>query len=96
MVRFIGDADQRIAEDRLRVYRFFRFSASHGGEQFDADGLAAVTRAAGTLGDLSAERVGAEMRRMLALPQGRAHAAGDGGGGHPGVAAELLERLRTL
>jgi poly(A) polymerase len=69
IVRFIGDADRRIAEDRLRVYRFFRFSASHGQEQFDADGLAAVTRAAGALSNLSAERVGAEIRRMVALPQ---------------------------
>jgi poly(A) polymerase len=69
VVRFIGDADQRIAEDRLRVYRFFRFSASHGQERFDAGGLAAVTRAAGTLQALSAERVGHEMRRMLGLPK---------------------------
>lgn len=68
-VRFIGDAAQRIAEDRLRVYRFFRFSASHAGEQFDAAGLAACTAAAGTLELLAAERVGAEMRRMLALPR---------------------------
>lgn len=66
-VRFIGDADQRIAEDRLRVYRFFRFSASHGQERFDPDGFEAVRRAARTLESLSAERVGAEMRRMLAL-----------------------------
>lgn len=69
VVRFIGDADMRIAEDRLRVYRFFRFSASHGQEIFDDDGLAAVTRAAGTLGELSAERVGHEIRRMLGLPR---------------------------
>jgi len=68
-VRFIGDPDRRIAEDRLRVYRFFRFSASHGGERFDPAGLEAVRRAAGTLGALSAERVGAEMRRMLGLPR---------------------------
>lgn len=67
IVRFIGEADQRIAEDRLRVYRFFRFTASHGHEAFDDVGLAAVTRAADTLGELSAERVGAEMRRMLEL-----------------------------
>lgn len=66
-VRFIGDADRRIAEDRLRVFRFFRFSASHGGEKFDPAGLAAVKRAAGTLGMLSAERVGGEMRRILGL-----------------------------
>ena len=69
IVRFIGDADQRIAEDRLRVYRFFRFTASHGHERFDPVGLAAVKRAAGALGELSAERVGAEMRRMLQLPR---------------------------
>lgn len=68
-VRFIGKAAERIAEDRLRVYRFFRFSASHAGEQFDPDGLAACAAAAGTLGRLAAERVGAEMRRMLALPR---------------------------
>jgi len=68
-IRFIGDADQRIAEDRLRVFRFFRFSASHGGERFDPAGLAAVKRAAGTLEALSAERVGGEMRRMLGLPR---------------------------
>lgn len=68
-VRFIGKPAERIAEDRLRVYRFFRFSASHAGEQFDADGLAACAAAAGTLGRLAAERVGSEMRRMLALPR---------------------------
>lgn len=68
-VRFIGDAERRIEEDRLRVYRFFRFSASHGEQRFDADGLAACRRAAGTLDRLSAERVGAEMGRMLALPR---------------------------
>jgi poly(A) polymerase len=68
-VRFIGDPDQRIAEDRLRVYRFFRFSASHGHEALDPAGLDAVTRAAASLEDLSAERVGSEMRRMLDLPR---------------------------
>lgn len=68
-VRFIGVPAQRIAEDRLRVYRFFRFSASHGGEQFDPDGLAACVAAAGTLSALAAERIGAEMRRMLGLPR---------------------------
>jgi poly(A) polymerase len=68
-VRFIGDASERIAEDRLRVYRFFRFSASHGGERLDPAGLDACRAAASKLGRLSAERVGAEMRRMLGLPR---------------------------
>jgi poly(A) polymerase len=68
-VRFIGRPAERIAEDRLRVYRFFRFSASHGNERLDPEGYAACKAAAGTLGRLAAERVGAEMRRMLALPR---------------------------
>jgi poly(A) polymerase len=68
-VRFIGAPEMRIAEDRLRVYRFFRFSASHGGEKFDPAGLAACEAMAGKLGSLSAERVGSEFRRMLALPR---------------------------
>jgi len=66
-VRFIGDPDQRIREDRLRVLRFFRFSASHGNEVHDPAGLAACKRAAGSLDMLSGERVGAEMLKIMAL-----------------------------
>lgn len=68
-VRFIGDAARRIAEDGLRVYRFFRFSASHGGEKFDPEGLAACRDAVEELDHISRERVGAETLRMLALPR---------------------------
>lgn len=68
-VRFIGDADARITEDRLRVYRYFRFVASHGEQRFDDGALAACVRAAGTLDALSAERVGGEMMRLLAQPR---------------------------
>lgn len=68
-VRFIGDAAKRIEEDGLRVYRFFRFSASHGAQQFDPDGLLACTEAVPHLGHLSRERVGQEICRMLGLPQ---------------------------
>ncbi|WP_375599961.1 CCA tRNA nucleotidyltransferase [Devosia sp. Naph2] len=68
-VRFIGDAARRIAEDGLRVYRFFRFSASHGGEKFDPEGLAACRDAVEELDHISRERVGAELLRMLALPR---------------------------
>ena len=38
-VRFIGDPDQRIAEDRLRVLRFFRFHAWYGRPPLDGAGL---------------------------------------------------------
>ena len=68
-VRFIGDPRQRIAEDGLRVYRFFRFSASHGQEKLDAEGLSACQMAADKLGHLSAERVGTEMLRIFGLPK---------------------------
>ncbi len=66
-VRFIGDAARRIQEDGLRVYRFFRISASHGAEHFDPDGLAACRDAAPNLDHLSRERIGSEMLRMLGL-----------------------------
>ncbi|MCR6672393.1 CCA tRNA nucleotidyltransferase [Devosia ginsengisoli] len=69
VIRFIGDPAQRIAEDGLRVYRFFRLSASHGGERLDPDGLTACAAAVGQLAHLSRERVGSEMLRMLALPK---------------------------
>ncbi len=95
VVRFIGDADRRIAEDRLRVYRFFRFSASHGHERFDPDGLAAVTRAAGTLDALSAERVGGEMRRMLGLPRVSATLVAMGTTGILAFSPDLLDQLGT-
>ena len=68
-VRFIGDPDKRIAEDRLRVFRFFRFCTSHGRQRFDDAGFSACAKAAAELGSLSAERVGAEMIRILALPK---------------------------
>ncbi len=69
-VRFIGDPAARIAEDGLRILRFFRFHAwiadPLGG--IDADGLAACAAAAERIDRLSRERVGAEMRRLLAAP----------------------------
>ncbi len=67
-VRFIGDADARIAEDRLRILRFFRLHARYGAGAPDAEGLAASIRARGTLKLLSAERVGHEMRKLAVAP----------------------------
>jgi poly(A) polymerase len=67
-VRFIGDADRRIEEDRLRVLRFFRFYAWFGHPPIDGEGFAACRRNAATLGALSAERVAKELLRLLAAP----------------------------
>ena len=68
-VRFIGDADQRIAEDRLRILRFFRFNAQYGAGALDAAGLSAAIRARDGLRHLSAERIGQEMRRLVLAPR---------------------------
>jgi tRNA nucleotidyltransferase/poly(A) polymerase len=68
-IRFIGDADRRIAEDRLRILRFFRLFAEHGRGDIDRDGLSAAVRARAGLRDLSAERVGQEMRRLVVAPR---------------------------
>ncbi len=67
-VRFIGDPDQRIAEDYLRSIRFFRFSAQYANAPLDADGLAAVTRGRAGLHSLAVERVRDEMLKLLAAP----------------------------
>ncbi len=67
-VRFIGDADTRIAEDRLRVLRFFRFHAWYGRPPLDGAGFEACRRNAGAVRELSAERVRKELLRLLAAP----------------------------
>lgn len=67
-VRFIGDASQRIAEDHLRILRFFRFFAYYGSGRPDADGLRACARAKEQLSSLSAERVWTETKKLLGAP----------------------------
>jgi poly(A) polymerase len=67
-LRFIGDADARIREDYLRILRFFRFFAWYGAGRPDADGLRACARLKDGLTRLSAERVWAELKKLLAAP----------------------------
>ena len=64
-VRFIGDANKRIAEDYLRILRFFRFHAAYGHGLPDAAGLAACIAARAGLGQLSRERVRMELLKLL-------------------------------
>jgi len=66
-VRFIGEPLQRIAEDHLRILRFFRFQARFGSGAPDAAGLAACTARANDLMALSRERVRGELLRLLAV-----------------------------
>ena len=67
-VRFVGEADARIREDYLRILRFFRFHAVYGDPDagIDADGLAACAANSDGIAGLSRERIGAEMRKLLA------------------------------
>lgn len=64
-VRFIGDAATRIAEDYLRILRFFRFHATYGHGDPDPEGLHACIAARAGLDRLSRERVRMELMKLL-------------------------------
>ena len=68
-IRFIGDPEKRIAEDFLRILRFFRFSAAYGAGPLDAAGFAACVALRAGLATLSRERIGAEMQKILIAPR---------------------------
>ena len=71
-LRAVGDPDQRLSEDRLRVLRAVRFAARFDLE-IESGTSAAIVRHASLLGSVSRERIGIELRKMLADP-GRARA----------------------
>jgi poly(A) polymerase len=67
-VRFIGDPEARIAEDHLRILRYFRFTARFGAvDRASADYAACVAHAASLMA-LSRERIADELMKILALP----------------------------
>lgn len=66
-LRFVGEPEARIREDYLRILRFFRFLACYGREA-EARALAACTALRAGLAGISRERIGHEMRRLLAAP----------------------------
>ncbi len=70
-VRFIGDPEQRIAEDYLRILRFFRFFAEYAPPESvpDTEALEAIVRGRGGLARLSGERIRQEMLKLLIAPQ---------------------------
>lgn len=67
-VKFIDDANDRIQEDYLRILRFFRFHAIYGNpdQGIDAEALAACSANIDGIASLSKERIGQEMRKLLA------------------------------
>ncbi len=71
-VRFVGDPARRLAEDRLRVLRFFRFDARYGTPgRSDLNAVAAITASAHALRQLSVERIWAELKKILSVPDPR-------------------------
>ena len=68
---FIGDADERLREDYLRILRFFRFNAWYGAG-IDAEGLAACKRKPSGLAKIARERVWKELKKLLSAPSPRA------------------------
>jgi poly(A) polymerase len=84
-VRFVGIPENRISEDSLRILRFFRFLAHYSppGQAPDAPALAACAAGVGQLAHVSAERVGHELRKLLAARD-------------PGLAVRAMDRSGVL
>ena len=66
-VIFVGEPSQRIAEDYLRILRFFRFHALYGHGAPDPAALTACREAASHIEKLSRERVTQEMLKILSV-----------------------------
>lgn len=66
-VRFIGDPYERIAEDHLRILRFFRFHARFGRNDPDPPALKACAARANDLMALSRERIADELLKLLGV-----------------------------
>ncbi len=66
-VSFVGNPDQRVQEDYLRILRLFRFRARFGNTDFDdMNSLLAIKRHAGGLARISVERIWKETSQILA------------------------------
>ncbi len=67
-IRFVGQPEDRICEDYLRILRFFRFAAQYGRGQADEAGLKACARLKAGLARLSGERIRAELFKLVEAP----------------------------
>ncbi|WP_297694523.1 CCA tRNA nucleotidyltransferase [Phenylobacterium sp.] len=70
-IAFVGDPEQRIGEDYLRILRFFRFLAWYGKGAPDGPALAACTRLKDQVATLAAERISKELLKLLAADDPR-------------------------
>ncbi len=105
-VRFIGNASGRIAEDYLRILRFFRIHAAYGAGEPDRAGYLACIGGRAGLASLSAERMRMEMLKLMVAPgaAGAISAMADsgllqqiiGGVAYTGPLAAMIEVERML
>lgn len=72
LIVFVGQPEQRLAEDHLRNLRFFRFLAWFGRGAPDPAALAACAAFKDNIDSLSAERVSKELLKLLAADDPRA------------------------
>ena len=82
-LRFVGDPRRRIAEDYLRILRFFRFHARYAMEPPDDTTETALRNGVPGVARLSVERVWSEIKRILLLPD-------------PAPTLRLMQRLGVL
>ena len=83
VVRFVGDPTTRIAEDYLRILRFFRFFARYGTGAPDPAAMEAIRGGMSSLAGLSVERIWNELSGLLSVPD-------------PGAAVVLMHDLGVL
>lgn len=83
IVRFVGEAGTRIAEDYLRILRYFRFFARYTKGAPDASAIAAIEELRDGVLLLSAERVWSELKRILSAP-------------NPVAALQLMQTISVL
>ena len=67
-VLFIGDPEERIKEDFLRILRYFRFSSNYS-KEFDINALKACEKFASNIEKLSKERINTELKKIIASKQ---------------------------
>ena len=67
-IRFVGDADERMKEDYLRILRYFRFLGRYGVDSRSAYDAAAIKRNLEGLKQISGERIWMEMQQIFAGP----------------------------